>query len=426
MTLPERRVFVSMKPKKIPTPITPETRARNARSWLNIVRYGESGSVIQLQDDCEYRVREILEDSTLLRSVLGPYYKKFLLAYVVVNPKNIEQSIHDALLNLAASHRIGTRGTLAQLTNKELLDEIGIRGYEVGLFLAPITPYIATVPHQSLIELESFVRMSKNLSVVAFSEIDITHPRYAKLADKCSFLFDHIITYPLYEPIDVKQFLLHYGTQWQFSLPQKALLEIIHASGGHLWIAHQLFRHLRDNPGDSLDLAYKEHSLITKLSALWDKLDVDQKEILRKTHFQTLTNADLVSHEFKFLVGARLITKTHDQTSLGIPLLALAIEGELALSQWTVKNNRLLIGGKDVTSLFTKKEVSVLSLLVNSKKTLVPRDAIARALWADSAEENYSDWAIDRTLYRIRTKLKKVNPTQEFVKTVKKKGFLFG
>jgi DNA-binding winged helix-turn-helix (wHTH) protein len=414
-----------MKTKHIPPPITPETTGKNARAWLSIARYGESGTVIQLQDDCEYRVKEILDDARLLKSILGPYYKKYLLAYVTIEPQNLLESIRTTLLDLAASHKLGTRGTLTQLTNTELLKEIGAQGYEVGLFLSPLAPLITKIPHQSLIALESLVRMSKNLSIIAFSEIDITHPQYAKLADKCSFLFDHIIAYPLYEETDVKQFLLHYGTQWHFSLPEKTISDIVYASGGQLWLAHQLFRYLRDNRESSLEMAYEDPALVTKLSSIWEKLDTHQQEILRKVHFQTLNHTEIVSHEYAYLLAARLIRKTPETVALGIPLLSLVITRELALSQWTIQSDMIYIGKKDVTSLFTKKEKLVLRLLVQSKKILVSRDVIASALWADASEEKYSDWAIDRLIFRIRKKLTTITPGREFISAVKKKGFIF-
>ena len=45
-----------------PPPVTKETTLANAHRWLNIVRFGESGTVIQLQDDCEYSVLEIINN----------------------------------------------------------------------------------------------------------------------------------------------------------------------------------------------------------------------------------------------------------------------------------------------------------------------------------------------------------------------------
>ena len=58
--------------KKQITPVTAETTLENARKWLNIIRYGESGTVIQLQDDCEFRILEIINNPKILKHILGP------------------------------------------------------------------------------------------------------------------------------------------------------------------------------------------------------------------------------------------------------------------------------------------------------------------------------------------------------------------
>ena len=160
------------------------------------------------------------------------------------------------LLSISVSNKkLGTRGILSGLSNAELLNEIGQKGYDVGLFISHVATLLTPATMQPLIELESLIRRAKNFSVIVFSEIDITHPSFSSLADKCSFLFDHIIKYSLYERDDCRQFLFHYGTQWNFSIPEKITQDIIRLSGGYLWITHQIFRYLRDNPTESIDSA---------------------------------------------------------------------------------------------------------------------------------------------------------------------------
>lgn len=415
-----------MKRKVIPPAITRETTEGNARKWLNIARYQESGTVIQLQDDCEYRVDDILSNPALLKSVLGPYYKKYLLAYVPVDQNPLSETIHEALLSLAVGKRLGTRGTLGDLTNTELVSEIARRGYDIGLFISHVSPLLTVKTMQPLIELESLIRMSKNLSVIVFAETDITHPKFAKLADKCSFLYDHIILYPLYSAEDTRQFLAHYATQWEFRVPEKAIDEIVRMSGGHLWIAHQLLRHLRDNPKDTVEDACHTDALMTKLTAIWDKLDRAQKELLKRIAFGTATQEDVLSAEFKSLSHMRFIIREKTTWHLGIPLISHVIENELTLSKWQTKNDRIYIGDKDLTSRFTKKEKLALSILIQSKQTLVTREILAKVIWGDAYEERYSDWAIDRLMYRLRSKLKTLSPNRELIKTAKRKGFFFG
>jgi len=65
-------------------------------------------------------------------------------------------------------------------------------------------------------------------------------------------------------------------------------------------------------------------------------------------------------------------------------------------------------------------------ILLHSKDKLISRDVIARAVWEDKWHEKYSNWAIDRLVYRIRKKLRSIGIKDELLRTVKKKGFIFG
>ena len=407
-------------------PITKETTERNARSWLNIIRYGESGTVIQLQDDCEYRVKEILENTVLLRTNLGPFYKKYLFSYVSVDSQDLLGLIHDALLTRALDIHIGTKGILEKLNSIELLYEIGQKGYEVGVFISHVSDLFRSNTIQQFIDLESLIRMSRNFSVIVFSEVDITHPSFMQYADKGSFLFEHIISYPLYERADVHQFIQYYISKWNFVVSERIINEIEYKCGGYLWLIHHVLLCLRDNPLEPIDFAYKDSLLLTKLASIWEKLERRQREILRRIYFGTLTEVDRVSHEYMYLFKIRFIVANGESNQLGIPLLSQVIENEMKLSKWHVKDSKIFIGGKNLTDIFTKKERKILVLLIRSKKNLVSRDSIAISIWGDNFEEKYSDWAIDRLMFRIRIKLKKIGEKFELLKTVKKKGYIFG
>ncbi len=94
-----------------PTPVTQETTLANARRWLNIVRFGESGTVIQLQDDCEYRVLEIINNPQTLKDILGIYHKKYILKYLPIDQKDLHQAVKDTLIGIATELKIATIGT---------------------------------------------------------------------------------------------------------------------------------------------------------------------------------------------------------------------------------------------------------------------------------------------------------------------------
>lgn len=408
-------------------PITEETNLANARRWLNIIRFRESGTIIQLQDDCEFRVLQIIQNPRILRNILGPYYRKYLMKYIPVDRNDMNQCIKEALIEACLERKIYEKSVLVSHSSLEILNKIASKGYEVGFFISHITSLIKKDNFQPFYDLELLVSVSKNLSVIVFSEHDITHQKYEELVDKACFLYDHIIKYPMYEEKDARQFISYYSHQWNYHLSEKVTREIIRMCGGYLWLIHQAHRNLRDNSSLTVKEALENNMTLRKLETIWTvKFTNKERDILRKVHFGNITQEDTLSHEYEFLLSMKLIKEINNKTLLSIPLFSLVIERENRLSKLILKDNLILIGEKDITYELSRKERSFMKLLLSSKKKIISRDVVAQAIWGKEWEEKYSDWAIDRLAFRLRLKLAKIGIDEKLLKTVKKKGFLFG
>ncbi|MBM3210949.1 hypothetical protein FJZ33_01930, partial [Candidatus Poribacteria bacterium] len=362
----------------------------------------------------------------ILKSILGPYYRKYLLKYIPIDQKDLHKTIKETLIELCIDRKIGTKGVLSRFSNSELLEEIANKGYDVGLFISHITFLLKNHYFQPLFDLELLIRTSKNLSVIVFSELDITHDRFNILVDKASFLYDHIIKYPMYSEADSRQFISHYNYHWNFSLPEKAIGEIVYACGGYLWLIHQAQRNLRDNPSMSVEEAVSDELMLRKLEAIWTKFSEEEKNIIRKIVFGDLEKSFTLSHEYEYLKCIKVIKDIGGKPILGIPILSHVVEKENRLSQFLIKDDRLFIGNKEITGRMSYKERIFMLSMVSSKKKIVSRDKVAQAIWGKDWEEKYSDWAIDRLAHRIRKKLRSLGIDEKLLKTVKKKGFLFG
>jgi len=413
-------------PNKCLTDLTVKTIEANAKKWLNIIRYTESGTIIQLQDDCEYSVTEVINNKHLLRKYFGPYYRKYLLKYIPIDQKDLLKTINESLVELCLSRKIGHKKSLNSLSNIELLNLIAGSGYEVGLFLAHIVPVLNYKNYQPLIDLELLVQTSKNLSVIVFSELDITDDKYKVLADKCSFLFDHIIKYPLYDEPDVLQFINFYCDLWNVTLPEKTAKEIYRICGGYHWLVHQAIRNLRDDFQLSVYEACTDILLLNKLEVIWGKFTAEEKNIIRKIYLGNIEQTDSLTHEYEYLKSIRVIIEKSDRIELGLPLLSKIIEKEMKLDIIHVKHDQIMLGKNNLTNTLTNKEKLLMLLLLNSKKKIISREVIAQTIWGDCWEEKYSDWAIDVLAHRVRKKLNAVGIDENLLKTVKKKGFVFG
>ena len=71
---------------------------------------------------------------------------------------------------------------------------------------------------------------------------------------------------------------------------------------------------------------------------------------------------------------------------------------------------------------FTKKEHLLFGFLKSHEGNLCEREAIIEAVWPESKDLGVSDWAIDRLVARVRTKLKHQGNIYEIM-TVKTRGY---
>lgn len=406
--------------------ISPQTTLKNACTWLNMVRYAESGVVVQLQDDCEYRIADIIESPTLLKKILGPYYRKYLLTHIQSENTNIESSLNECLISLLKERKIDFPSEITEYSTIKIVEFIAQNGFEIGIFISRIDFLLKERNFKTLQSLERLLQKSKNLSLILFFETDITRKKYAFLTDKCSLLFDHVIKYPFYDLPDTKQFIRYHNSMWHMKLDKTTEDEILKACGGYLWLISQAQRHLRDFPDDTIEKVLGSSLMQKKLETVWAKFSKEEKSLVKHLFINNLGKVDKNSHEFHFLSEINLIKESERKFIVTIPLLQKIIEKETVLQQLTHQNDHLYLDGKNITHELTLSEKKFLQLLLKNNKKLISRPELAIALWEDASEEKYSDWAIDRLAWRLRSKLITLGVDPSLLQTVKKKGFRLG
>ena len=77
-----------------------------------------------------------------------------------------------------------------------------------------------------------------------------------------------------------------------------------------------------------------------------------------------------------------------------------------------------------VEKFFSRKEHRVMKLLVEHEGEVMSRNDIASALWPVDTEKEYSDWAIDQIIARVRKRLVHLHISPEILKVIRGKGYL--
>ncbi|MCL4364014.1 helix-turn-helix domain-containing protein [Patescibacteria group bacterium] len=398
--------------KKTVNSLTQETLENDAHRWLNIIRYHESGTIIQIQNDAVYRVHQLLGDKKLLKKILGKYYRKYLLGYISLSEDNLIDAINKKIQKWSQGKDL-----------EDSLKKIESKGLDVGLFVDYATNIITNKSEQKqLFELETILRKFKNFSVIIFSEVDITEAGFNQLVNQCSSLFTHIIKYPLYSEKDSLQFTSYNESLWKFKFPEKTKQAVVKSCGGYLWLIRQALRLLRDEKDLTLEQVFSHELMLRKLDVVWSKLTEPEKDVLRKINNKYLDEDSKNSQTYSYLKTIKMIVND----SLGIPILKYVIEKEKRTNQLIVKDGDVFLDKENVSYQLTKSETRIIKVLIDNKTKLVTRNQIAQKIWGVNWEDHYSDWAIDRLIHRLRLKLKKIGFDESLIKTYKSRGIMLG
>lgn len=127
-----------------------------------------------------------------------------------------------------------------------------------------------------------------------------------------------------------------------------------------------------------------------------------------------------IKHPTEYLVGTQLVHKNPEGNfALLNPMFEYFINSnKVYLNTFTGTHTQ---GFEEVQKSLTGNELLIFNLLTQKEGEIISKEEIAKTLWPINWEDNYSEWAINQTIYRIRSKLK----NDKFdLKTIKNKGFI--
>lgn len=84
---------------------------------------------------------------------------------------------------------------------------------------------------------------------------------------------------------------------------------------------------------------------------------------------------------------------------------------------------RVWVGGQELIPPLSSAQYRLLQLLYDKAGKVCSRDEIIQAVWPESAEEGVSEQAIDALVRRLRDRIGKVDPSHQYIVTVRGHGF---
>lgn len=265
-----------------------------------------------------------------------------------------------------------------------------------------------------------FLRYTPDLVFLFSFETDVTNVDSTNLIRGYNILFQHIFYYPLYSPGDVMTFINYLCKKWGIKMKSKLKNEIISKCGGYFWLVKEAIRQIRDQG------LWNENSESFRYRLQTISQSFSEQEYITLTRVLTKSRSldpDQV-HIKEYLTKIGILSKKHNL--LAVPLLKDEII-RLASSKrkLILSKNEVFLNQVPVTKYFSRKERSVIKLLLSNEGKVVTREEIGNVIWPLNVEEKFSEWAIDQLIKRLRERLTELLIPRTVLRSVRGKGYLY-
>lgn len=156
------------------------------------------------------------------------------------------------------------------------------------------------------------------------------------------------------------------------------------------------------------DTLLKDERIGLQSEELWESLNSSEQSVL--VNIVQGQKAGEEKERTQYLWDTGFLSENGTQTAIFSPLF----EQYVANRQTTVGKNHIVD--------FTKKENILFSFLKDNINEICEREAIIESVWSEAEELGVSDWAIDRLVARVRSKLKEQESNYE-IQTIKTRGY---
>ncbi|EKD64419.1 MAG: hypothetical protein ACD_50C00391G0008 [uncultured bacterium] len=216
------------------------------------------------------------------------------------------------------------------------------------------------------------------------------------------------------EETDTKIILETYKDRYKLKLSseiEQALLDMVDGYVQYLQLSLIHLQEQENKPRDKNELfevLSKDEEIMLQSEELWESLENSEKNTLKK-----LIKNEKISQEererSKYLWDTGFLLEDSSKSTIFSPLF----EHYIKEAEKKSSNN--------ITE-FTKKENLLFNFLNSNLNTVCEREQIIEKVWSEVEALGVSDWAIDRLVARVRSKLKLQKNNLE-IQTVRTRGY---
>ncbi len=228
-------------------------------------------------------------------------------------------------------------------------------------------------------------------------------------------VFSHVMNIKPAKPNDAKIIYETYKNRYSLSLSPAVEAELLRLANGYvqylqlaLIILNEKKEELPETGEELFALLHKDERIILQSEELWESLLKNEKDVVMKIASGQNTG-DEQKAKAAYLWDCGFVVGTHENQMLFSELFAEYIKTHDQKPENHVVH-------------FSKKEHLLYTLLEQFIDTICEREKIVETVWPEYSEFGVSDWAIDRLVARVRSKLKQQKSPYEIV-TIRTRGY---
>lgn len=414
-------------------PLSSKYMIEIAEAILEPIRRGESACIRWFPGHGKtIRLHQIFSDKKLLQHVLGKYFDRF----VVVEVNSAIYTLPDLptfFLNVYASlqeefklrtargqsyqpHPLARTPVTVALVIAQII-RLARLTVEEGLEVVFIIDSIDEFPTDVLAGmLAGWASIAEANRERIHTHINVNRREIIEHATE-PVLLQNIVHIGLPPKKECDYYISFYVREWGLKISKIQIAHIYKVCGHDLGLIKEALRMYKKN-GTQVDLRM-ESTIALKAKAEF-KLFSSQEQQAIEARVNTNAAPPALTQTVRGLTNANFW-----DASQKLPEIfehVILHRDKLQTLSFDTTHSILTLGDINLKKKFSSSEHNVLVALYKQKGTVVSRDEVAQSLWGEQMLDRYSDWAIDKVISRLRSRIVSLHiPCQ--IMTMKKKGF---
>lgn len=374
---------------------------KETTKWLKALKRKENVSVIFIpKTDRLIRYAHLLNDKKLLHEVLSEENKYHFI--------NIEVDAHDTeeyedLTFQINEHLNSSRISSPKQSFDDWLQYFKNNSLHMVLVVPEAERYLNT-ERKNVLHLLSKLseKCAPILQILSFFETNFLHPSFSTIMPSSTGLYQNIFNYPLYTFEETSKFINLLENLWHITISTKERMNIYQACGGHFWFVKQAVREIAGLGKWSIN----SEGMMFRMQVVFNLMLPSERNMIKKIISGKKNFNDEEQISLAFFKKMNVVDSNNKCLITGYENL-LSKHTELK-NEFMVIDNNIFLNQVMIDKIFSRKEHRVIKLFLSKKDMIVSRNEIAKAIWPLNTLENYSDWAIDQMISRLRKRLKQL------------------